>query len=82
MTKKPKNHAAFELRFYDGYKGRETPRSVVIGNREFIIEKILERKRIHEPKSGKLIQVFVCETEGKKIRISVQESGGFEFTFL
>jgi len=80
--KKSKKNAAFELRFYEGYKGRETPRSVILGNREFIIEKILERKRIHNPKTGKTTEVFICEISGQKVRIALQDSGLFELDYL
>ncbi len=80
--KKTKKSPVFELRFYEGYKGRETPRSVVIGNKEFIIEKILERKRIHNSKTGKTIEVFVCKMKGQKVRIVLQESGLFEIDYL
>jgi Trm5-related predicted tRNA methylase len=80
--KKPKKNAAFELRFYEGYKERETPRSVVLGNKEFIIEKILERKRTHNPKTGKIIEVFICEIGGQKVRIALHESGLFELDYL
>lgn len=77
----PKN-GHFELRFYDGYKGEEKPRSVVIGNREFEIEKILERKRELEERTGKTRDVYICEMEGNKVRITVLESGNFEIVFL
>jgi len=80
--KKQKKSSVFELRFYEGYKGRETPRSVVLGNKEFIIEKILERKRIRNPKTGKTIEVFVCKMKGQKVRIVLQESGLFEIDYL
>jgi hypothetical protein len=80
--RKAKKSSVFELRFYEGYKGRETPRSVVLGNKELIIEKILERKRIRSPKTGKTIEVFICEMEGQKVRIVLQESGLFAIDYL
>ncbi len=80
--KKTRKDAPFELRFYEGYKGREIPRSVVFGNKEFIIEKILERKRIHDQKTGKTIEVFICEMGGQEVRIALQESGLFEIDYL
>lgn len=80
--KKSKKNAAFELKFYEGYKGRETPRSVVLGHREFIIEKILERKRTHDPKTGKTFEVFICKMGGQKVRIALHESGLFEIDYL
>ena len=80
--KKPKKNAEFELRFYEGYRGKETPRSVVLGSKELIIEKVLERKRIHNPKTGKTTEVFICKIGGQKVRIILQESGLFEINYL
>jgi hypothetical protein len=80
--KKEKKSSAFELLFYEGYKGRETPRSIVLGKKELIIEKILERKRIHNSKTGKTTEVFICEMKGQKVRIVLQESGLFEIDYL
>jgi len=36
QPKKNEEGGMFELKFYSGYKGEEIPKSVVIGNREFI----------------------------------------------
>jgi len=63
MKKKVHKGNRFELRFYEGYKGKETPRSVIIGNREFKIDRILDRKRILDEKTGKISEVFTCEME-------------------
>jgi hypothetical protein len=72
----------FELRFHEGYKGRETPRSVIIGNSEFKIDRVLERTRICDEKTGKISDVFTCEMRGKKVRITVRKSGKFELAYL
>jgi len=80
--KKPAKSTSFKLRFYEGYKGRETPRSVIIGTKEFLIEEILERKRVRNPETGKTIDVFTCKMDGKKVRITLHELGKFEITFL
>ncbi len=72
----------FELQFYEGYKGRETPVAVLIGNRKFYIDRILERKRILDKRSGKKSDVFTCMMEGKQVKIVIQESGEFELIFL
>ncbi len=72
----------FELRFYEGYKKKETPRSVVIGSREFRIDRVLDRKRVLNEQTGKKTELFTCEMEGQKIRLTVHESGKFTITYM
>lgn len=71
----------FELRFYAGYKGEETPRSVVIGNREFKIDKILSRKRALDRKGGKRMEIYRCKMEGETVEITKFESGEWSLSF-
>ena len=71
----------FELRFYEGYKGKETPRSVVIAGREFPIDRIFERKRIRDLQTGKNFEAFTCEMAGKKVRLIIHDSGAFEIWY-
>ena len=72
----------FELSFYEGYKGKETPRSVIIGNQEFKIDSVLERKRVRDEQTGKKSEVFTCEMEGQRVRIIIKDSGKFELIYL
>jgi len=71
----------FELKFYSGYKGKEVPKSVVIGSREFIIEEIISRKRVLDQKSGRRFEVYKCKMEGEMVEITVFESGEWEISF-
>ncbi len=71
----------FELKFYSGYKGKEIPKSVVIGSREFIIEEIISRKRVLDQKSGRRFEVYKCKMEGEIVKITVFESGKWEISF-
>ena len=80
-SKKNEEGGKFELRFYSGYKGEEIPKAVIIGNREFKIEKIISRKRVLDQKSGKTSEVFKCRMEGDLIKITVFESGEWEISF-
>jgi hypothetical protein len=80
-TEDPKN-TRFELRFYAGYKGKETPRSVVIGNREFKIDRVLDRTKVCDEQTGRTSDVFTCLMEGQKVRITVQESGKFGIAYM
>ncbi len=79
--KRDEEGGKFELRFYSGYKGEETPRAVVIGNKEFKIEKVLSRKRVYDQKSGKSYEVFLCKMDGKTVEIRRYESGEWEISF-
>jgi len=72
---------SFDLRFYSGYKGSETPRSVVIGDKEFAIEKIIWRKRVFDKKTGKTAEVFKCKMEGEIVKITLYESGEWAISF-
>jgi hypothetical protein len=72
----------FKVKFYSGHKGDETPRSVVMGEREFWIEKIIERKRILEKESGRRYEIFVCQMEGEIVQIERYESGEWGISFL
>ena len=72
----------FDLRFHSGYKGKETPRAVTIGNREFQINRVFDRKRVFDEQSGKISEVFTCEMEGQRVKIVIQDSGAFELIFL
>jgi len=72
----------FEVKFYSGQKGDETPRSVIMGEREFKIEEIMERKRVLDQKSGKRYEVFTCKMEGEIVKIERYESGEWGISFL
>lgn len=69
-----------KIRFYEGYKGRETPRAVIIGDKEFHVDHIFWRKRVQDP-SGKSHQIFKCSVEGKTAKIILSEDGDIDLTF-
>jgi hypothetical protein len=71
----------FELRFYSGYKGEETPRAVRIGEKEFKIQEILRRKRGYDQKSGRRFEDFKCLMEGQRVRITVYDTGEWAISF-
>ena len=79
--KKKEEGGKFELKFYSGYKGEETPRAVIIGNKEFNIEEVLSRKRICDKKSGEKSEIFKCKMKGEIVKITVFESGKWEILF-
>ncbi len=71
----------FELRFHAGYKGEEIPRALVIGSREFAIEKVVSRQRVLDQKTGKCHEAFKCRMEGTLVIIKIYESGEWEISF-
>lgn len=80
--RKENEKTRFEMRFYEGYKKEETPRSIIIGDRELKIESILWRKRARDQKSGKAFEVFKCKIGDDLVRITVDEAGKKEISFL
>ncbi|MDH4258136.1 MAG: hypothetical protein OEZ45_09190 [Candidatus Aminicenantes bacterium] len=80
-SKDKEDGAKFELRFYSGYKGKEIPRAVVIGGREFVIEEVVSQKRVLDQKTGKRFEVFDCRMEGQRVKIKHFESGEWEISF-
>ncbi len=82
MKTKTSKGNRYELRFYAGYKGRETPRSVIIGSREFKIDRVLERTRVCDEQTGGTSDVFTCLMGGQRVRITVRDSGQFEIDYL
>ncbi len=81
QPKKNEEGVMFELKFYSGYKGKEVPKAVVIGSREFNIEEIISRKRVLDQKSGRRFEVYKCKMEGEMVEIRVFESGEWEISF-
>ena len=73
---------SFELRFYSGYKQGETPRAVVIGNREFKIDEILWRKRVFDKEKKETSEIFKCKMEGDTVKITVCKSGEWAISFF
>lgn len=71
-----------KILFYEGYKGQETPRAIIIGDKEFKIQKILWRKRIKDHHTGKTYRVFKCFLREKWVKIILDEKGKVDLTFL
>ena len=71
----PDSKQTTKVVFYSGYKGRETPRAIVLRGREYPVEKILSRKRIQDKESGERYELFRCRVAGKDITLRVGPSG-------
>ena len=68
------------VHFYAGYKGEETPRSVIFGDQVYPVEEILSRKRCLEKDSRRHYEVFVCRVAGKTVKIRRDETGECELS--
>ena len=68
--------------FYSGYKGEETPRSVFIANEKFPVERILDRQKILESKTGKAWDEYTIKLKGKKFILKIFSSGKCELVEL
>jgi hypothetical protein len=66
------------VQFYSGYKGEETPRSLIVGGREYAVEEVISRKRGLDKDSEENYELFVCRVAGKKVTIRKNESGEWE----
>jgi hypothetical protein len=75
VKKKIERRDEAKVQFYEGYKEKETPISVTIDNREIKILRILQRKRVQDQKTGKIKEIFTCETEEGKIKVTISQSG-------
>ncbi len=82
MKKRHEKNARFELRFYEGYKGEEIPKAVVMGDRELKIDEILERKRAFDHSTEETSEIFTCRMEGQPVKITIYSSGKFEIKYL
>ncbi|MBD3413030.1 MAG: hypothetical protein GF421_01190 [Candidatus Aminicenantes bacterium] len=77
MTKnksKPENTEP-RVTFYSGYRGEETPRSIVIEGQEWEVKRIIKREMVMNSRSGERMRRFVCETRGCTYLVLVPESG-------
>jgi len=70
------------IRTYAGYKGDEVPRSLVLGGKEWPIERILSRRRVCDSESGRLWDEFECRVGQIDIRIKIYSTGEQTFSSL
>ena len=74
---KPAGSRPCEVVFFEGYKGRETPRAVRVEGREIPVERVLARRRMMDASSGDVDEEFTCRLEGKVFKILVTDKGCF-----
>jgi hypothetical protein len=63
-----------KVEFYSGYRGQETPTSIIIQGTEYPIDEIISRKRISDQKTGDVSETFECRSGRKHFRIEISGS--------
>ena len=58
--------------YHAGYKGGETPRSLLVTGREFPVERVLDAE------TGRTVDVFRIQVQGKTVVVRRTESGESE----
>lgn len=71
-----------KVQFYSGYTGEETPRSVLFRDEEFTIDRILERKKILDPKTNEIRNEYTIKLEGRTAILKILGSGECELVYL
>jgi hypothetical protein len=71
-----------KVKFYAGHKGEETPRSVLLDDKEFPIDRILERKKILDQKTGEVRDDYTIKLEGRIVVLMIFASGECELVDL
>jgi len=61
--------------FYSGYKGRETPRAVVMAGREFPVDEVIWRKKGQDKDTRETYELFRCRIAGQEVTLKVSPSG-------
>lgn len=65
-----------QVEFYAGFKGRETPRAVVIDGRRRGVTSVLSRQRVLDAASGTMREVWHCGlADGRVATIELLENG-------
>jgi hypothetical protein len=67
-----------EVVFYSGYRGRETPRRIIRGDKVYPVIRVISRERVHERGTGRTLDVFRCEIEIGTVLLRVPAEGTSE----
>ncbi len=71
-----------KVRFYSGYKGEETPRTVFFQDSEIPIDRILQRKQILDSETGDSREEYTIELKGRAAILKLWSSGECELIYL
>lgn len=67
---------------YSGYKGEETPRAILVDDKQIAVEKILSRKRMSDAETGRVREVFTGRTDRGLARMERDDKGNWTVVFL
>jgi len=70
------------VNFHAGYKAEEEPRKIKADEEEWMVDAILERKRILDPKTGESHEEFTCIVNKKLARLAIYPDSRHYLTFL
>ena len=69
------------IQFHEGYKGEEEPRKVIADGKEWVVERILERKRILDHKTGRSHEEYTCLVNKRLVKLAIFPDGRHYLTF-
>ena len=69
------------VQFHAGYKGEEEPRIVIMEDQEWTVERVLERKRISDQRTGQTHEEFTCLINEKLVKLSIYSDGRHYLAF-
>ena len=67
-----------KVEYYAGYRGRETPRRLLIEGRPVPVLEVLSRKRVQDQSTGDRIEVFTLRLPRSRVTLRVFEDGRAE----
>jgi hypothetical protein len=73
---------ALALKFYEGYKPRERPSAIIMGDKEIKIKKIIWQKRLRDYKTGAQREIFLCETANSRLKLTILPGERFIIEFI
>jgi hypothetical protein len=71
-----------DVQFHSGYKGEEEPRTIIVDEKEWTVERILERKRISNSNTGRTHEEFICLVNKRLAKLSIHPDGQHRLFFL
>lgn len=67
--------AEMKVIFYSGYKSRETPRAIVLAGREYLVDKVIWRKKGQDKATREPYELFRCRAAGQEFTLKISPSG-------
>jgi hypothetical protein len=64
------------VRYHSGYRGDETPRSLLADGREYAVEEVVSRQRGLDAASGRVFDIFRIRVAGRTVLVKRTEAEG------